>query len=436
MLSPGDKVLVAFSGGADSSVLLDVLVRLSKELGISVSAAHLNHMLRGDDAMKDEEFARKKCSEYGIEFACERADVSGFAKQTGQSVELAARNIRYDFLRRAKEKFGADKIATAHNANDNLETILFNISRGSGIDGICGIPPVRDDIIRPIIEITRTEIEEYAKEQKLQFCTDKTNDETIYSRNKLRHEAMPVLSEINPAAVENACRMSRLLRDDAEFLKAFAENAANEVSVSETACKREKLSALHDAMFGRVCEIFAKKALQREDYTLEYKHISDIRKLSEGGTPSGELHLPAGLLVRCEYDKIVFEKKENGEELLPQKLEIGKNIYGGYVISLKKAVKPGKINNSVNTFFVLYDRISGDLFVRPRNTGDSIRLKKRPEKSIKKLFVDEKVPKQDREGIPIIADCEKVIAVSGFGVDERVMADAGQECLEIRIEKE
>ncbi len=435
MLSAGERVLVAFSGGADSTVLLDVLVSVSASLGITVCAAHLNHMLRGEDADADEAFTRKKCEEYGIEYMSERIDVAAYAKKKGESTELAARNIRYDFLFRAKNFFGADKIATAHNANDNLETILFNLSRGSGIDGLCGIPPVREDIIRPLIEVSRQEIEMYAKEKDLSFCTDKTNAETVYSRNKLRHMALPVLSEINPSAVENVCRMSHILRADADFLKCAAENAAESISVSENVCKREGLKNLHSAMFGRVCEIFAKKTLETEEYTLEYKHVSDIKKLCGSDSPSGEIHLPDGLTVRCEYEKLVFEKREPGKMLSAKKLAFGKNFYGEYIIFLKRVAENKKVNNSLNTFCVLCDRISGDLFVRPRKEGDKIKLRKRPEKSIKKLFVDEHVPKAQRDFIPVIADCEKVIAISGFGADERVVPEEGMECVEIQIEK-
>jgi len=435
MLNRGERILVAFSGGADSVVLLDVLVALSEELGISVCAAHLNHMLRGKDADADAEFTRRRCEKYGIGYISECVDVAAYAKAKGESTELAARNVRYDFLRRAKVHFSADKIATAHNANDNLETILFNISRGSGIDGLCGIPPVRDDIIRPLIETTRAEIETFAKEKELSFCTDKTNAETVYSRNKLRHMALPVLSEINPMAVENAARMSRLLREDAEFLKNAAINVAKEISLSEHACKRLDMTKLSDGIFGRVCELFAKRALGKDNYTLEYKHISSIRKLASGNNPSGEIYLPDELCVRCEYEKLVFEKREESKKFSAQKLDLGENIFGEYKIFLEKTKKNGKVNNSVNTFFVLCDKISGGLFVRPRKEGDRIKLLARPGKSIKKMLIDERVPKNVRDKIPIIADEEKVLALFGFGTDESVIPENGQECFEIRIEK-
>ena len=436
MLSPSDKVLVAFSGGADSSVLLDVLVSLSKELEISVCAAHLNHMLRGKDADADEEFARKKCESYGIEFMSEQIDIAELSQKTGQSTELAARNARYDFLSRAKKEMGASKIATAHNANDNLETILFNIARGSGLEGLCGIPPVREDIIRPVIEATRKEIEDYAEARNISFCTDKTNSETVYARNKLRHMALPALSEVNAAAVDNALRMSEILRQDACFLRELSEKKAKETAVSKNVCKRYELSKLPDAIFGRICMIFAKNAAEDDNYVLEHKHIADIRKLcGDDVLPSAKIHLPRGISVRCEYEKLVFEKCEEKEKPTPAELAVGENVYGEYVISVKKMEKASKVNNSVNTFFVLCDKISGSLAVRPREEGDRIKLPKRCGKSLKKLFVDEHIPKNERDRIPVIADDEKVLAVGGFGADEEVLPKIGEECFEIQIKK-
>ncbi len=434
MLLRGERVLCALSGGADSSALLDVLVKNSERLGITVCAAHLNHMLRGEDAMNDEAFVQEKCASYGIPIICERADVAAKAKELGQSVELAARNIRYDFLRRAKKEFGAAKIATAHNANDNLETVLFNISRGGGIDGICGIPPVRDDIIRPIIEVSREEIESYISKNNIGFCEDKTNADTVYSRNKIRHQAVPVLVEINPRAVQNAARSSKILRAEAQFLEEAARNAAEEIALSSISCRRQDLFCIHNALFARVCEIFAKRALGVSEYTLEFCHISDIRQLCEGRFPSKSIDLPEGLCVRCEYENVVFEKKTETIELLPIKLAEGDFNYGEHTVSVKKEEKVGKINNSVNTFIIACDRIQGDLVIRSRQEGDEIKTVKRPNKSLKKIFIEKRIPKNFRNEIPVIADDEKVFAVFGLGQDERYLPKDDSEVFIIGID--
>ena len=435
MLKSGERVLCAFSGGADSAVLLDALVRLSDKLGISVSAAHLNHMLRGADADADECFAAEKCREYGIPFLSERRDINALSQERGESVELCARNERYDFLRRAKEELGADKIATAHNANDNLETMLFNISRGSGLDGICGIPPARGDIIRPLINVTRSRIESYAEKNGIEFRTDKTNFETVYSRNKLRHNAIPALSEVNPSAVENAARASQILRLESDFLSKTAAEAAERISAGEASCDIKALASLHGALFGRVCEIYAKKALGNDSITLEYRHIESIRRLLSGESPSGELSLPFSLRVRREYEKLVFEKP--AEESASEVLLIceGEFTFGDYAVTVRKSVMSDKINNLLNLFLIPCDKIEGNLVLRSRCEGDEIKIKNRPTKRIKKLFIEEKIPKQHREKIPVIADDKKVFAVSGFGGDERYRAKDGDEIIEIEIKK-
>ena len=420
----GDRILVALSGGVDSSVLLDVLVRLREELGTSVSAAHLNHMLRGDAADADESFAREKCKACGIEFISERIDVAAEAKKRGESDELAARNIRYDFLYRAKKTLGADFIATAHNANDNLETMLFNLSRGSGIEGICGIPPVRGEILRPLIECTRKEIEEYAKTFNVTFCVDETNAELIYSRNKIRHNVVAPLTDINPRAIENASRTASVLRLEAEFIRRSAKLYAEKISNGKTSCVASELIA-EPALVSRVCEILASRALGEESFSLELCHTEQIIKLAESTSPSDRISLPRGLTVKRRYDEIVFEKEIEAEELPELSVKEGESAWGDCVVSVKKTEKVEKINNLFNTFFVPYDKIQGDLVIRGRKSGDEIKLPGRKTKTLKRLFIDEKLPRDERCEIPVIADDEKVFGVFGFGPDCRIV---GSDC--------
>lgn len=433
MISAGDRVLCALSGGVDSSVLLDVLVKCSEELRISVCAAHLNHMLRGEEAMRDEKFVREKCLEYGIPLMCERAEIAKLAKETGQSTELCARNVRYDFLRRAKEQFGACKISTAHNANDSAETVIFNMARGGGLDALCGIPPVRGDIIRPLIEIPREDIEAYAEAHGVSFCEDRTNAETVYSRNRIRHKVIPEMLKINSAAIRNAARSAEVLREESELLKELAENEMKKIADSEYSCKCKKLLGVPKALFARVCEIFAANAMGAGEYTLWYRHVSDIRSLCESSCPSATIDLPLGLRVRREYENIVFEKAEDMSAPLPVKLSEGEFSFGKYAVYVRKMENRGKINNSVNTFYLPYDKIQDNLVVRPRQIGDEIKLLKRPVKSIKKLFIDSRIPKNEREYIPLIADGEKVLAVFGFGQDERYLPTENEDIIEIAI---
>ncbi len=426
----GARILVALSGGADSSVLLDVLCRLREELGISVCAAHLNHMLRGDAADSDESFAREKCREWGIEFISERIDVAKLARNRGESEELAARNLRYEFLYRAKKELGADFIATAHNANDNLETMLFNLSRGSGIDGVSGIPPVRDDILRPLLECTRAEIEAYAKAFDVSFCVDGTNAELIYSRNKIRHNVVAPLLQINPKAVENAGRTAAILRLESEFLKKASAQYADRISKGGTSCARADLLA-EPALISRICEIFAARVLGEENYSLEFCHVQQIIKLAESASPSDRQKLPRGVTVKRRYDEIVFEKEKEEEDVPAILVREGEIAWGGYTVSVEKTEKSEKINSLFNTFFVPYDKIQGDLVIRGRKLGDEIKLSGRKTKTLKRLFIDEKLPRDEREKVPVIADDEKVFAVFGFGADCRFGNDLGGYLIEI-----
>ncbi len=435
MLHRGEHVLVALSGGVDSSVLLDVLIKCREELGISVSAAHLNHMLRGKDADNDEAFVREKCEKLGVPFVSERIDITSLAQKSGQSTELCAREVRYGFLRRAKAELGADKIATAHNANDNLETVIFNLSRGGGIDGMCGIPPVREDIIRPLIFVPRQEIEKYAACNGIEFCEDKTNAETVYTRNKIRHNIVPEILKINAGAIKNASRSSRILRDDADFLKNEAHLAAERVVADENGCDVKKLYSLHPALFGRVCENFAAKAAGEENYVLEYCHVTALRALCESAVPSGMIHLPGGVCARREYENLVFEKAGQYEAAAPVKLCEGEFHFGCFRVFVKKTVKTEKINNSVNTFLISCGRIQDGLVLRSRAVGDEIKLPKRPTKSLKKLFIEKRIPKAQREKIPVIADGEKTVAVYGIGTDERYIPQNGDEIYAIEINK-
>ncbi len=435
LLSRGDRVLCALSGGMDSSVMLDALIALSDELGISVCAAHLNHMLRGEDSLSDEEFARAKCEKYGIDFISERADVAAIAKDTRESIELSARNVRYEFLMRAKEKLLATKIATAHNANDNLETILLNLARGSGIDGLSGIPVTRDNIIRPLISVSREEIEEYAKKNGIDYCVDKSNDDTVYSRNMIRHNAIPALLKVNSGAVANAYRTSRIVGRAADFISAAAKEKFREIALTHTSCRCEDLLGCEPVLFAGVCAILSKNAMEDGSYTLSACHISDIEKLLSSRSPSGEITLPMGLFCRREYEKLVFEKRAEEETLKPQKLDLGENFWGGYKITVKKLDENEKIHNSLNIFHISCGRIEDGLAVRTRKTGDELKLKKRPRRTLKKLFIDGKIPKNEREKIPVITDGDNVLFVYGFGADERTAVSEGETALKIETER-
>lgn len=229
MLSEGDRVTVALSGGADSVSLLHALNTLREELGITLSACHVNHGLRGEESDSDMRFCQELCGSLGIQLHLLDTDVRSFQKKH-ESIEETARCVRYDFFARVSE---GGKLATAHNENDSAETVLLNMMRGTGLKGLCGIPPVRGNIIRPLIYCTRAEVEEYCAAEGLSFVTDKTNLSTDYTRNKVRHIILPEILKINGSFYDTSARMQRTLREDSDFLEGMAAEALKRAAAEQ-----------------------------------------------------------------------------------------------------------------------------------------------------------------------------------------------------------
>ena len=222
MIKSGDIVVCGLSGGADSVCLLLSLFKLSKELDITVEALHVNHCLRGSESDRDEEFCRNLCSKIGVKFSAEKCNVNDYAVNNSLSTELAVRELRYMIFNQYTQ---GKKLATAHNADDNLETVLLNLTRGTALKGLAGIPPIRGNIIRPLLEITRKEIEEYLALNKMNFVTDSTNLTDNYTRNKIRHSIIPLLREINPSLNSTFITSVDGLRDENALIESMTDEA-------------------------------------------------------------------------------------------------------------------------------------------------------------------------------------------------------------------
>ncbi len=221
MISKGDAVVIALSGGADSVSLLCALDKLSQQLSFSLSACHVNHGLRGEESDGDMRFCEELCEKLGVQLEILNTDVKRF-QQKHESLEETARRVRYDFFANVSS---GKKLATAHNSNDSAETVLLNMMRGTGLKGLCGIPPVRGNIIRPLIYCSRDEVEQFCKENSLSYVTDKTNLSDDYTRNKVRHSILPEMLKINPSLLDTVSRMEKNLREDNELLEALADEA-------------------------------------------------------------------------------------------------------------------------------------------------------------------------------------------------------------------
>lgn len=416
MINGETEITVALSGGADSVALLLCLLELKDDLNINISAAHLNHCLRDEESDRDEQFVRDLCKDLNVPLTVEKADVKGQADKTGESIELCARRVRYAFL----ERVAGGLIATAHTANDNIETVLFNMSRGTGISGLCGIPPVRDNIIRPLILATREQVEAYCAEKGVSFCVDSTNSDESFTRNFIRHSVVPKLNEVNSAVVENVANMSGSLRNDEDFLSKTAKEVYGNICDGKTADVKG-LCKLHPAVRSRCIVLFYKANVGK---TPEHKHIEAICDLLNNGGKCS---------VQNDFSAVV---KDGKLKFLPSKsvgtierTEINELPFCGFgleitQILLEKLNSQQKFNNLFLKNTIDCDKICGKLILRSRFNGDEIKLLKRNcTKSLKKLFQEAKIEETLRDSIPVLADDEGVVWVAGFGVAERCCID-------------
>jgi tRNA(Ile)-lysidine synthase len=395
LLSCGDTVTVAFSGGADSVALLYSLYSLKDKLGITVNAAHLNHLIRGEEAMRDEAFVKSFCEKLGIELFCEQIDVPKYASDNHIGLELAARQVRYEFLNRVAK----GKIATAHTASDNLETVLFNLTRGTALKGLCGIPAVRGNIIRPLIFATRQDVEDYCELNSLAFVTDSTNLSDDYSRNKLRHKVIPVLRELNPSVEQSVLRTSLSLREYDKIL----EKQINEIlfsNLTDDALNLDFVTNTDIALSKGVIKRYFQ--ICYSDILLENNHINDCFKICKSG--KGKVNLPCDVFAVVKNGCLNFCTNNLTEKQFSVKI-----------------TETEKINNLLINNSIDCDKIVGKLIVRTRMEGDSIRLLNRGcTKTLKKLFTECKIDLQKRKNLPVIADEKGVIWVYKIGVAQRV----------------
>ncbi len=438
MLPRGAHVLCAVSGGADSMCLLSMLNEYAQSGAIRISAAHFDHGLRGEESDRDAEFVRLFCADNDIPFFFGAAKVRAYAEANGLSIEMAARELRYEFLRRTAQKIEADRIATAHTADDNAETLIMNLVRGSGLKGLCGIPPVRGNIIRPILFMTRAEVLDYLNSNGIPHIEDSSNDEDIYLRNRLRHKVIPQLKELNPRFVEAASETAELLAED----EAYLSYLANKVlwSTSREACgirlPADELKKLPRPVIARVIIGVAEELKVPHSRPM----IDGIAELAFSPSPSAQRSFSGGLSVIREYGDMIFTRLPlETKTFLPVRLEPYLTVRIpelGLDISYSPEVSKEKINNSFNTFLFKSDAIYGKITVRPRKTGDRITFSgKKGSKTLKKLFIDEKLPLRLRDSIPVFADEKGVIAVMGYGTDIRCVPSPGDKLSMVSIEK-
>ena len=423
LLSPGDDVTVALSGGADSVALLWLLRELAHRLGIRLRAAHFHHGLRGEEADRDAEFCRALCADWEIPFTLGRGDVKAWAAAEGESLEEAARVLRYAFLNRV----APGKIAAAHNADDNAETLLLHLLRGTGPRGLGGIPPRRDRLIRPLLSCTRAEIEALLAQKGLPHVEDSSNAADDCLRNRLRHQVLPLLRAENPGLSRTLGRTAALLRAEDAYLSRLAAEAAEECRTGEGySC--ERLLALDPVPRRRVL-MSALRVLGLEDPAEVY--VEALEALLRAG-PSASLDLPGGRKARREYDLLRFGPAAAPKTLPEMPLRVpGDTVLPGDLGRIRCFVTKNSnlSKKNLTTFALKCDMIApSEMTVRGRRPGDRLRLPG-GSKSLKALMIDRKLPARLRDSIPVLTVNGSPAAVFGVGADPALLAAPGEEAL-------
>ena len=427
LLQAGDKVIVALSGGADSVALLHIFISLKEEYNLKLHAAHFHHGIRGEEADRDADFVTALCQRWDINLRLEKADVPAVAAQTGESVELCGRRMRYAFLQRCAKELGDAKIATAHHRGDNAETVLWNLTRGAGIDGLSGIPAKRDNIIRPLLCCSREEIETYCEENDLTYVIDSTNLSDDYTRNKLRHQVLPVLKELNEGAEENIARTASLMRDADDYLNKISLKELNEAK-TDFGHSCEKLLKLDKA----VLQYALKNLLELEDAPVDYRHIALIVDAMHNG---GAVDLGRGYNASCAQGilRITTEGGGTDDDQIPLSEYLQKH---GTLIHIRdgKAELPSdvstiasndaKINNLLLNNCIPCDIITSDTVLRHRRAGDTFTDARRGvTKTLKKLMNELKIPRELRDEYLVIAKGSTVLWLQDYGTSAQAAVD-------------
>ncbi|WP_312888841.1 tRNA lysidine(34) synthetase TilS [Clostridium bowmanii] len=447
MFDNGDKVIVAFSGGPDSTCLLYILNELKEKLGITIVGAHLNHCLRGLESDKDEEYARKTCKSLNIDFYSRKVDIHRISKEKNISCEMAGREIRYEFFKELMTELNANKIALAHNANDQAETILMRIMRGTGIQGMVGIKPVRDKIyVRPIIHLSRSEIEKYCEVNNIIPRIDKSNLEKIYARNKVRLDLIPYMEEnFNTDIINTLNRLSDVLKVDNDYLENISAGKYKKHCVIDDQMVIIDKNAFleHDSIISRIIRS-ALLQVNNNLYNFEKVHISNIIELQKHNTGKA-IMLPQNIIVENCYGDIHIRINTKVTEINDKQYVLNvneKNI----IHSLNKVVKIDIIpkvqftevkGNNYIVYFD-YDKVQGPITFRYRRQGDRfIPLGMKGNKKIKDFFMGLKVHKDKRDEIPLLCFGDDIGWVVGYRISEKFKVSKDtKNILQIRIESE
>lgn len=440
LLSRGDRCLIGVSGGADSMGLLHALIRLNGLFRVSYRVIHVHHGLRGAEADRDAQFVVNTCERYNIPCKVVRVDVREFASNHKLSTEEAARYLRYQAFETEAQRWEMEddtqkqvKIAVAHNKEDNAETILMQLSRGSGLKGISGMAPVRGRIIRPLLNLSRAEIEAYLIKEEETWITDSTNSESEYTRNRIRHDILPLfIEEVNAGSVDNITRAGKLVGQADAYINKTAEAILN-------TCIRKR-----GAGFEIPVEILAKQdnivkaymiklliaRINRTMKNITSRHIDDIVALEKLETGK-HIDLPYRIVAERDYETIRLFRRD----MLGSEEDEEQKSYGNFVFRTFR-YKGQKAPEEKYTKWFDYDKIDDLMEIRYRKSGDAIELKGVGTKSLRTYMTDAKISQEKRDQIPVIAAGSNVMWLVGYRISERYKVSKDTEIvMEIRFEE-
>lgn len=424
MINRGDTVAVGLSGGADSMALFHLLYVNKDFLGINVVALHVNHGLRSESE-NEELFIKEYCQSLGVECIVYKAEMNSKLKPQGLSTEMWARQLRYDFFSSEAERLGA-KIATAHSLSDKCETVIFNLCRGTGLKGVCGIPPVRGNIIRPLINCTRENIEKYCFDNNISFVTDKTNFSEEYSRNKIRLKVIPVLKQINEKSEELIGQFTLEMEQIYTFLTQLSDNLYKN-SITPNGFRLETVKKQDDV----VVKFFLRNILDKYD-CVSKNNIEDILN----GIKTGKFAKQLTSEVICKVDNgylVFYKPNKKIINAVVQKVIIYPEKETNFLsqryilkeISLQEFEKNKKFDKNYLKNCIDYDTIKCEMFLRTRKVGDCFTLSQRNvTKSLKKLFTEDRVPLEIRDTLAVLSSGDDVVWLENYGTNKKYRVNA------------
>ncbi len=418
MLENTENIIVGLSGGADSVSLTHFLYTISKKMNFNLHAVHINHGIRNEEAKRDEIFVKDFCKELKINLIIKEVDIPRISKELKIGMEEAGRKIRYEVFNQVANQNKNSKIATAHTLSDNVETILMRLSRGTGLKGLCGIPPVRENIIRPLIEIKREEIEEYCHRNNLSYVNDSSNFEKDYTRNKIRLDIIPKFKEINPNFENAINRAITSIREDENYLENFANKIQSSSSPNE-------IVSLPCAIKNRVLMKIINK--HSENGSTEQKHIKDLEKIIKN--KQGKMCISGGKIISYSKGNLNVEENSNHEypkwQYPVKNLNILPEIGAKITLDIISIEEYNKLENKKNIYALDFEKVPPGSVFRNRRPGDKFTFKERKiTKSIKKIFNEVKIPPEDRENIPILANENTVVWTHKIGVSKNFIPNS------------